>query len=160
LRVLPADQGFGADHLTGAHIDLGLVEETKLLPPQARADRFQVFIVNPENRGALGVEAMKAVLAGQLGLAHRLIGLTDQVIRVQDFVLGIMGNPQTGRDLEHLIIDVDRLTGGGEQTLEERHAGLFTIQFPEHRHELVASQTRDRVSFPHDLAESPRQRDQ
>ncbi len=60
----------------------------------------------------LGVEDVIAVLAGQLGLIHGLIGLAQQLIRVHVFVLRIKGDADAGRNLQDVIADPHRLGRG------------------------------------------------
>ena len=75
FRMLPADQCFGADDVARAHIDLRLVVEDELLRRQRAPDVFQAFVMAAQAAILLGVEDVEAVLARELGLIHRLVGL-------------------------------------------------------------------------------------
>ena len=62
LRVLPADQGFGADHLAGAHVHLGLVIQDELPRRQSLANVLDIFMtVREPCRSWLGSKMLNAV---------------------------------------------------------------------------------------------------
>ena len=160
LRVLPADQRFGTQHLAAAQVDLGLVVQHQLLPFQRGAHGFQVLVVVAQVAVVRGIEHMEAVLATQLGLVHGLIGLAHQLVGCDVFFLRVERNPQAGRHLYRLAVNQHRLGSGVAQAFQHGHAVGVGGQVVHDGHKLVATQARQRVAFAQGLAHAHSQRHQ
>ena len=91
----PADQGFGADYLAGAHVDLGLVEQLEFLLLECLRDALQAFVMRLRQPVFFRVEQVVAVFSRLLGLIHGLVGVPQQGIGIAA-VLREEGDPQTG----------------------------------------------------------------
>jgi len=80
--VLPADQRLDADHRALAHIDLGLVVQTEFAIVEGALDARHALAVTAHPLVVLGIEQVNAVTPLLLGHVHRLVGMTQQGIRI------------------------------------------------------------------------------
>ena len=134
-----------------AHVHLGLVIQHEFALGQGAADSLQAFVMAADAAVLLGVEDVVTVLARQLGLIHGLVGLAQQLIRIDVFRLRIEGDAETGRDLEYEVANLHRLGSGGEQAGEHRRTGFDVGQIEQHGDELVAAQAGEGVAFAQSL---------
>ena len=156
----PADQGFRADHPTGAHVDLGLVVEHELVVFKRLANPHQAFMAAAHAAVLIGIENLVAILARQLGLVHRLIRLTQQLIGIHVVVLRVERDAQAGRHLQHVLPDPHRLRRGIEQAIQHGQAGRYVVKVDQHHDELVAAEPCQRISLAQGLAHAAGQRNQ
>ena len=145
--MLPADQRFGANHRARAHVDLGLEVHHELAVAESAPNLLQRFVQSAHVAVLIGVEQVIAVLAGELGLVHGLVGLAQQLVGVDLVALRVEGDAETGRDLEHEVADRDRLCRRRQQAVEHRQAGGGVGQIEQHRDELVAAHPGQRIAF-------------
>ena len=158
--MLPANQRFGANDFSGTHIDLGLIVKNKLAFDQGPADVIEAFVMPANTAILLSIKNVVTVFPAQLGLIHRLIGLTQQLIGINIFRLRIKSNAQTGRNLKTKIANMDRLRSGSEQTGQHPYAVGNIGQIRQNGNKLVAPDARDGVTFAQGLLHAPRQRKQ
>ena len=132
----------------------------ELAPHQSLADALQALVVAAQVMVVLGVEQVVAVLAGELGLVHRLVGLAQQLVGRDLLALRVERDADAARYLQRLAIHLHRLGHGGQQAAHQRPAAVGIGQLTQHGDELVAAQTGERVALAHRLAHAPRQRHQ
>ena len=145
--MLPADQGFYADGLAAAHVDLGLVVEDEFVCAERAPDVLQALVVTAQVAVLFGVEDVEAVLAEQLGVVHRLVGLAQELVGVGLLGLRVEGETEAGRHLQQVVADAYRLCGRFEQAIEHRYAGRDIVEILQHGDEFVAAETRQRVAL-------------
>ncbi len=75
FRVVPANQGFGTDHTTQAHIHFRLVIKGELAIGQTITNLPQLFTPNAGPAVVFRIEKMMPIAPGLLGSVHRLIGM-------------------------------------------------------------------------------------
>ena len=154
VRVLPADQRFGPDDLARAHVHLGLVVQHELVVEQGVADVLDALVVAAHAAVLLGIEDVAAVLAGQLGLVHGLVGLAQQLVGIDLFGLRVGGQAQAGRDLQRQLADGHGLGGGGQHAVDHGQ-GLFGVaEVLHHGDELIAPDARQRVALAQGVADA------
>ena|GEM_PF-4743398 len=73
--MLPADQGFGAQHLTGAHVDLRLEIKQELPIGKCILYAVQSFVPEAQRTILLRIENVISILASLLGKIHGLVSL-------------------------------------------------------------------------------------
>jgi hypothetical protein len=86
--------------VAGAHVHLRLVMENEFAGRQGAPDTLQALVVAAHAAILFGVEDVVAVLAGQLGLIHRLVGLPQQLVGIDLLGLRVEGDAEAGRHLE------------------------------------------------------------
>ncbi len=69
---------------------------------QAAADRREGLVAAALGAVMRGIEEVIAVLAGELGLVHRQVGLAQQLVGVDFLGLRVQGQADARRDL-HLL---------------------------------------------------------
>ena len=82
LRVVPAQQGFEAEHAAAAHVHLGLVVEDELLLVQGLLHATDGHHALFGAAAVFGVEEQVAVAAGLLGAVHRMVGVAQQGVGI------------------------------------------------------------------------------
>jgi hypothetical protein len=105
-RMVPANQGFRANHNPQAHIDLGLVVKGKLAFGQGLADLLQFIPVKPGPAVVFRVEQMVAIAPGLFGGIHRLVGVTQQGVGIRA-VLRVERDADTGRNVDAVLVDLE-----------------------------------------------------
>ena len=144
--MLPADQRFGAYHLSGTHIHLGLVVQNEFSALQG-----QTYFVEALAQGLAGdvvrhIKKVVTVFAGLLGLVHGLIGVPHQQVGV-GAVLRIQGYTHAGGHLQHRIAHRHGLGRGLQQPLQHRLARSRFFQVHQHSNKFIPANARQRVAF-------------
>ena len=92
----------------------------------------------------------EAVSAGELGFVHGVIGLAQQLLRVDITTLGKMAHADAARHLQAQAADTDRRGDRRKQALDERPTRGLVGEISEDGREFVTTEPRNRV----DLAQS------
>jgi len=126
LRMLPADQRFGAGQRSGFEIDLRLVVEQELaLGERAMQADFDPL---PLDGPCVRFEELKNVPATFLGVVHRGVRALDQLLRIRT-VVGVDADPDRGGDMQ-IVMRIrrirDRLTGRQRDPLRSGQQGRGT----------------------------------
>ena len=111
------------------------------------ANALQALVMAAQAAVLVGVENVKTVFAGQLGLIHRLVGLAQQLVGIDLFGLWIEGHTETRRDLQYEANNMFRLLRRSEQTRQHWLAGGEGGQVEQHSDKFVAAQTGERIAF-------------
>src|SRR3989338_6073064 len=147
-RVLPADQGLGADQLP-VSIHLGLVVQDKVVLVEALAQVAFQAGAGADFGLHRRVEKAQRVAAGSFGLVHGHVGTLEYLVD-RTVLLGEQGDADAGRaDIAAALQGV----GHGERLNDlvadvfNLLAGLFRLQAQafEHQHKLIAAETRQGV---------------
>jgi hypothetical protein len=145
LRVLPAQQRLGADDLTRAQVHLGLVVQHELPVVERAADFLQRFVAGAHGLIARRVVDVVAVLAGELCLVQRVVGLAQQLVGVGRLVLREERHAHAGRHTTLTGRQLHRFAGRGQQASQRRFDVGVGAQIAQHGHELVATNAGERV---------------
>ena len=114
LRMLPAQQGFGADHLPGLQADLGLIEHEELFRSECMAQiglHFDQLASAVAHVGAVEQSPARTVV---LAAVHRQIGPTEQ-LGGRTPIARRPRDAQAGRDEQGLTVEQE----GAAQTVEQ-----------------------------------------
>ena len=144
LRVLPAQQGLGSDHLAATGTVFGLVVQGQLPPLQGVLQLLvqQELLVGVGVHGAVEVVVVVAPLL--LGVIHGGIGVEGQLVQA-GAILGIDGNADAGGDVQAVVLPLIGLGQGGQQPLGEGR-GLAHVPRRQGQHELVPAKARGGVA--------------
>ena len=141
LGMLPAHQGFDADHRPGFGIDLRLVVEQQLVAFQRPSQvRLQAQPVHALRIHAVVVE-QEGILAAGLGLVHRRVRRLEQTL---DGVGVAWGDCDTDAGGYHqlVFVDTDGLQQAVEKPLGHLAHGVVVLHLVQHHSKLVAAQAR------------------
>ena len=144
--MLPADQGLGADHFAGLHVDLGLVIQQKLVPAQGETNALQAIVLDLDGIVLGNIEQMVAVLASLLGGVHGLVRVAHQYIRIRA-VLRVERDTHAGRDLQACLTGDHGVGDCDQHALQYPLTILCLFQVDQYRHKLVAAYAREGVAF-------------
>ncbi len=143
-RMLPAQQRLDADQGARAQVDLGLVVQLELALRHGLAHFLQVFELALEGFVMLDVEQVEAVLAGQLGLVHGLVGVAQQLVGAR-FIGREQGDADAGRQLQGQPVQFDRRRHGLQQAFHHRFELVVMFQVHQQGDEFIAAQAGDGV---------------
>ena len=145
--VLPADEGLGPDHFTGAQVHLGLVVKNKFLQQQCLSDTPDRLIFESQRSIVLGIKQVVTVFSGELGTVHGLVGLAQQLIGVDVVHRGVKTHAHAGRYLEGDVVQYNRVRDDFQQLLHQTQAVLLVCQIHQDGYKFITTQTCDRVAF-------------
>ena len=158
--MIPANQGFRANHGAGAHVHARLVVEDEFAGYQRAADLLEVFVKRADGDVAGGIEDLITILSRQLGLIHGLIGLTEQLVGINLLGLRIKDHADAGRDLNAGIAAIFRLRRAGKQALENGPGRIHVGQIEQNGNKLVAADTGQGIGLAEHPPHAPRHRHQ
>lgn len=140
LRVLPAQQGLGTDHLAATGSVFGLVVQGELPPLQGVLQLLlqQELLVGVGVHGA--VKVVVVVAPPLLGVVHGGVGVEGQLVQA-GAVLGIDRNADAGGDVQAVVFTLIGLCQRGQQTLGEG-CGLADVPRRQGQHELIPPEAR------------------
>ncbi|MNZ67939.1 hypothetical protein D3C78_861970 [compost metagenome] len=143
FRMLPAQQGFDADHAVIAVADLRLVDKEQLVARQRLAQVLFQFTASTHLAVDAGDVELVAVARAGLGQGHGLLGLLQQLLGAVA-VFGEQGDADGGAQANLLVIQVERRFQVIEDALRQfcGLVGLFDSGL--HQGELVATQACQR----------------
>ena len=142
LRMLPAQQRFGGNHLAGSQFDLRLQVQAQL----AVARGLTQFTQQRQRFLAAGIEPGLVDLAAAalpLGHIHRQLRAADQLAGVAS-VHRMQRDADAGAQVDGLVVDLQRLFEGALDAMR-RLGGCRRIGVRQQQRELVAAQTSRRV---------------
>jgi hypothetical protein len=146
LRMLPADQGLCTDHLAGAHVDLGLVVQDKLVRCQRLVQARHFLALRFDGRVAFHIEQVVAVLARLFGLVHGLVGMADE--QVGSHAIGRkQRHTNACRKLEQPVAQAHRVGCGAQHAVQHGMAVVQMLQVRQHGDEFVAPHAREGIAL-------------
>ena len=155
--MLPADQGFGAQHLTGAHVDLRLVIKQKLPIGKCILYAVKSFVTGAQRTILLRIENVISILAGLLGTIHSLICLPQQLVGVDIFALRVVAHTDTRAHLALCVTNRYGLCSHLDQAIENRYADGNIRQVEQNSDKLITTKTGQGIVFAQHLRHTPGQ---
>ena len=148
LRVVPADQRFGADRRATAQVDLGLVIQLELAAIECQAQAAFDRLPLDGAQVHVGRKKLGIVASAVLGVVHRQVGILDQGFRVLP-VGRVKADADTGRHVQSVAGDVMRFGQRGDDLVGAfcRVNGLS--DFGQHDDEFIAANPAHGVRVAH-----------
>ena len=118
LGVVPAQQRLGADDRAVVDAHHRLVVQAQRVVGERRAQRGLERVLAQPVLGQVRVEELVGVAAEVLGAVHRDVGVLQQLLRIVG-VVGIHGDADRRRDVDVVLLDLERLRDRVEQLLRD-----------------------------------------
>jgi hypothetical protein len=117
--MLPTHQCLHADDLPGAHVDARLDVQPQLVAFDRLSDPHQLELVGLIGLILHRLEELVAIAPLLLGLIHRVIGVTQEGVRIA-CVLREERDAGASGDGERMAVDQDGLSERGEHAFQKR----------------------------------------
>ncbi len=147
-RVLPPDERLDAHDVTGAEIDLRLVQHAQLVAPECVVQLAAPREVHLRLLVRARVVEARAVAARVLRAVHRSVGVAQQLARVRA-VVREHGDADARGHEELVPVDHERPAHRAEQLLGHDAERFAVADAGQQDREVVGAHARDRVAFAH-----------